>query len=107
MCLASGHVLERVGWRPTAVADRDHRLAAVTLSGKGDLGRVAGRGDGAHVVAVRPVARQRGYAREIARSGLVEPVDRPIVDARVLLVRFGFVVASACEDAGGGDTGYT
>ena len=103
--LARRHVLERVGWRPTAMADSDLRLAAAALSGKGNLGRVASGGDGAHVVAVRPVARQRGDGSQIARSGLVEPLDRPTVDAGVLLVRLGR--SSACEDASRSDARYT
>jgi hypothetical protein len=36
----------------------------------------------------------------------VEPLDRPTVDAGVLLIRFALVVASACEDAGRGDARY-
>jgi hypothetical protein len=57
--LAGCHVLERVRWRPTAVADGDHRLAAVALGGKGNLGWVTGGGNGTHVIAMRPVARQQ------------------------------------------------
>jgi len=105
--LAGRHVLERVGWWPTAVADRNHRFAAVAVGGNGNLGRVAAAGDGAHIVSVRPVARQRGDRREIARSGLVEPLDRPTVDAGILLVGFGLVVAGGYEDAGRGDARYT
>jgi hypothetical protein len=40
------------------------------MGGKGDLGRVTVGRDGAHVVAVRPVARKPGDGREIAWTGL-------------------------------------
>src|SRR5512132_1365321 len=56
VCLPGGHVLKRVLRRPAAVAYRHHRLAAVAVSGLTDLRSVTVRGDGAHVIAVRPVA---------------------------------------------------
>ena len=90
--LPGGHVLKRVLRRPAPVAYRHHRLAAIAVSGLTDLRSVTVRGDGAHVIAVCPVARQRGEGREITRSGRVEPLDRPAVDAVVLLVSLGFVV---------------
>jgi len=91
---------ERVGRRPAPVANGDHRLSAVAVSGRLNLGRGTVRADRAHVVAVRPVAWERGDLDEIARSGSVEPFDRPTVDARILLVPLRLVVASASEDAG-------
>jgi hypothetical protein len=71
-----------------------------------NLSRVTVRGDFAHVVTVRPVAWERGDGREIARSGLVEPLNRPAVDARILLVPLGRAVSSAGEDARRGDARY-
>ena len=100
MRLPGGHVLQRVGRRPAPVANGDHRLSAVAVSGHLNLGRGTVRGDCAHVVAVRPVAWEGGDGGEIARSGLVEPFDRPAVDARILLVPLRLVVSSASEDAG-------
>src|SRR4029450_8783309 len=59
----------------------NHRLAALAVRRKGNLGRVPSGGDGAHVVAVRPVARKRGDIGEFARAHRVETGDRPSMDA--------------------------
>ena len=110
--LPGSHVLKRVLRRPAPVAYRHHRLAAVAVSRLTDLRRGTVRGDGAHVIPVRPVSRQRGDGREITRSGRVEPLDRPAVDAVVLLVSlglvillvsFGLVILGAGQDASRGD----
>src|SRR4029453_9742826 len=104
--LPGGHVLKRVLRRPAPVAYRHHRLAAVAVSRLTDLRSVAVRGDGAHVIAVRPVARERGGGGEITRPGRVDPLDLPAVAAVVLLVRLGLVVLvvpAAGQDAGRGD----
>ena len=91
MRLAGCHVLERVLRWPAAVSDRDHRLAAVAGVRLADLGGLTPGSDRAHVVAVRPVARERADGRQVARPGVVEPLDRPTVDAGVLLVGLGLV----------------
>lgn len=72
-------------------SDRDHRLAAVAPRRLADLGGLTPGSDRAHVDAVRPVARERAHDRQVARAGMVEPLDRPTVDAGVLLVRLGLV----------------
>jgi hypothetical protein len=92
--------------RSATVAYGNHRLAAVAVGGLTNLSRVTVRGDFAHVVTVRPVAWERGDGREIARSGLVEPINRPAMDARILLVPLGRAVSSAGEDARRGDARY-
>jgi Calx-beta domain len=73
-------VLLREGGRAT-VADGREGLAAVALGRLLDLCGGPAGGDGADVVAVRPVAGERADRREVARAGLVEAIDRPAVDS--------------------------
>src|SRR4029453_54696 len=77
-------LLEYEVGRAMPVPDGNHRLPALAVRRKGNLGRVPGGGDGAHVVAVRPVARKRGDIGEVARAHGVETRDRPSVDAPIV-----------------------